>query len=95
MKNMYIICRDSATKGIINFFLEDGNRSYFLFQQKFRHSSYNFYKNGVPVRQAFSYKKTHRDTAIQKVISRLPMAIAYTEKEYDIAVLNKTSRNAA
>lgn len=90
MKEMFIICRNTATKGVISFYIEDRSKSYFLFQQKFRHSTYNFYKKGIPVSQAFSYKKTHNDKAIEQVIRRLPAQIAYAEKEYNIAVLNKT-----
>lgn len=39
---------------------------------------------------AFSHKKTHRDTAIQNVIKRLPAQLAYAEKEYGICILNKS-----
>lgn len=97
MKEMKIVCKDSNTQGIINFYVEDGNHSYFLFQQKFRHSTYRFYKNGVPVSQAFSHRKTHDDKAIANVIKRLPAQIAYAEKEYGIAILNKSKlwQNAA
>lgn len=97
MKEMMIICKDSRTKGIINFYVEDKTGSYFLFQQKFRHSIYAFYKNGVPVSQAFSHRKTHNDKAIAHVIKRLPSQIAYAEKEYGIAILNKSKlwQNAA
>ena len=97
MREMMIICKDSKTKGIINFYAEDKTGSYFLFQQKFRHSTYEFYKNGVPMSRAFSHKKTHDDKAIACVIKKLPAQIAYAEKEYGIAILNKSKiwQNAA
>ena len=96
MKEMVIICRDSSIKGIINFYAENSTQSYFLFQQKFRHSTYNFYRKGIPMKQAFSHRSTHRDKAIEQVIRRLPAQISYVEKEYGIAILNKTkSRKAA
>ncbi|MBR6385126.1 MAG: hypothetical protein IKS03_03270 [Ruminococcus sp.] len=90
MREMVIICKNSSTKGIINFFAEDSTQSYFLFQQKFRHSTYDFYKKGIPVRQAFSHRSTHRDRAIENVIKRLPSQISYIEKEYGVAILNRT-----
>lgn len=95
MKEMYIICKNSDTKGIITFYAENKEESYFLFQQKFRRSSYEFYKKGIRMTQAFSYKRTHRDKAIQNVIRRLPAQIAYIEKEYSISILDKTRKKAA
>jgi hypothetical protein len=95
MREMVIICRDSSIKGIINFYAEDDTRSYFLFQQKFRHSTYNFYKKGIPMRQAFSHRTTHRDKAIAYVIRRLPAQISYVEKEYGVAILNRTKAKKA
>ncbi len=90
MKEMMIMCKDSGTKGIINFYAVDGNENYFLFQQKFRHSTYDFYKKGIPLSRAFSHRNTHDNKAIANVIKRLPAQIAYAEREYGIAIMNKT-----
>ncbi len=91
----YIICRNSDTKGVINFYVTAGSESYFLFQQKFRHSIYEYYKKGIPVRMAFSHKNVHRDTAIENVIKRLPAQLAYAEREYGICILNKSRMQCA
>lgn len=96
MRNeMYIVCRNSNVKGVLNFYAVVRTEEYFLFQQKFRHSIYEFYKNGVPVRRMFDYKLAHDDRAIQNVIKRLPAQIAYAEKEHGICILNKTRQRFA
>lgn len=92
---MYVICRNSPVKGIINFYVENDTESYFLFQQRFRHSAYDYYKNGIPIKKAFDHKKIGRDKAIQNVIRRLPDNISYIEKEYHICILEKTKQKQA
>jgi hypothetical protein len=47
------------------------------------------------MRQAFSHRTTHRDKAIAYVIRRLPAQISYVEKEYGVAILNRTKAKKA
>lgn len=94
--NMYIICRESDMNGVLNFYAETGTEQYFLFHQKFRRSTYAFYKNGVSIHRVFDFKTAHGNRDIENVIKRLPAQIAYVEKEYNITILKRTAkRNAA
>ncbi len=90
MKKSVIFCQNSNTHGIIDFYLRTGVDSIYLFSQKFRHSTYEHYRNGLVLNEALSYKKAHRNKAIMNVIKRLPVNISYIEKTYGISVLNRT-----
>lgn len=90
MKKSVIYCKDSNNKGIIDFYITYGNENIYLFSQKFRHSVYDHYNRGVLLKDAFNYKKVHRDRAIMNVMKRLPLIINYIEKTYNIMIMNKT-----
>lgn len=91
MSNNIIYCRDSNVKGVIDFYITSGNENIYMFSQKFRHSIYGHYNKGVLLKDAFNYKKAHRDKAIMNVMKRLPSAINYIEKTYSIAIMDKTA----
>lgn len=95
MKNTYIVCRDSNIKGIINFYLYVSNEEVFLFNQKYRHSVYNFFKNGVILNTALDFKKAHNDKGIINVIRKLPSNISYIEKNYGYIIMERTKRKYA
>lgn len=88
----YIICKNSQQKGIINFFMQYENKEYFLFYTKYRHSTYNYFKNGVVIEKALDYSKAHCDTAITNVIKRLYSNIPYIEKEYGFKARKKSNK---
>ena len=90
MKNI-IYCKNSATKGIIDFYITSGRDDIYLFSQKYRHSIYDHYNRGVLLKNAFDYKKVHGDRAIMNVMKRLPSTISYIEKTHNIAIMNKTA----
>ena len=90
MKTSVIFCKDSNTRGIIDFYITSENESIYMFSQKFRHSTYNYYKNGVLLKDAFNYKKAHNDKAIMNVIKRFSPSINYIEKAYSVSILNRT-----
>ena len=68
MNNMYIICRESGIKGMLNFYAETQRERYFLFHQKFKHSTYAFYKNGVSIHKVFDFKTAHGNRDIENVL---------------------------
>jgi len=90
MKNI-IYCKDSNTKGVIDFYITSGRDDIYLFSQKYRHSIYNYYNKGILLKNAFDYKKVHGDRAIMNVMKKLPSMINYIEKTYSIAIMNKTT----
>ena len=90
MKTSVIYCKDSNTKGIIDFYITSENESIYMFSQKYRRSTYDYYRNGVLLKDAFNYKKIHNDKAIMNVIKRFSPSISYIEKEYSVSIMNKT-----
>ncbi len=92
-KRVYVCCRDTKTKGIIAYYIISGQGEYFLFTQKFRHSSYDYFHNGIPLEKAIKHP-SRNDAAISNTIRRILPSIHYIEKTYDIQLLNKTKKAA-
>lgn len=90
MKANVIYCKDSNTKGIIDFYITSANKSIYMFSQKFRHSTYNYYRKGVLLKDAFNYKKIHNDKAIMNVIKRILPTLSYIEKVYSVSIMKRT-----
>ncbi|MCQ2496974.1 MAG: hypothetical protein MJ131_10350 [Lachnospiraceae bacterium] len=91
MTTTTIYCRPTA-KGIHSFFLETEDMKIFLFSQPYRKGVGKLFGNGLMLSEALKYKKAHNDNAIIKTISKLPTYIRYVEKEYGIAVFEKTKK---
>ena len=86
---IYCIVSD---KGVHSFYmLHDGCR-YYLFQQDYRKSVQRYFRQGVSLRDAMNFKKTHNDGALRHTMEKLPSYIKYIEKEYGIAVSEKTKQ---
>ena len=85
----------TADKGIHTFYLVTDQGEYFLFNQDFRKGVHEYFGDGVRLDRALDHSKSHRDTAISKTMSKLPMYIKYIEKEYSIAVLKQTQKKKA
>ena len=79
-----------SSKGTHTFYLEQDGKSHFLFNQNYRKSVHKYFRHGVPLESAISFNKTHRDGALTNTMEKLPAYIKYIEKEYQIAVLDKT-----
>ena len=82
------------TKGVHSFYLEQDGRRYFLFNQNYRKSVQTYYQNGVALDTALDFNKIHRDGALTNTMDKLPAYIRYIEKEYQIAVFDKTRKSA-
>ena len=89
-----IYCK-SAAKGIHSFYLLVGGNEYFLFNQAYRKGVDEYYSRGVYIDNAIKHSRAHRDVAISRTMNKLPVYIGYVEKEYGIAVLNKTKKRCA
>ena len=79
-----VFCKTTA-KATQSFFVKVGGRDYFLFQQDFRKSNKEFFRNGVGVHAINNYSGVH-STAVRKTLDKLPSYIRYIEKEYDVAI---------
>ena len=85
-----VFCKTTA-KATQSFFVKVGGREYFLFQQDFRKSNKEFFRNGVGVHAINNYSGVH-STAVRKTLDKLPAYIRYIEKEYGVAIYEKTKK---
>ncbi|MCI9407011.1 MAG: hypothetical protein HFK06_01490 [Clostridia bacterium] len=83
-----IYCK-SIANGKQEFNLRVGQKSYLLFIQSYRASNHDYFKNGKPLTIALGITNV-RSWATRKTIEKLLPAIKYIEKEYDIAILDRT-----
>lgn len=87
----YIICKKNRT-GNLDFYMNGGNRSYYLFCQKYRKSTYEFCSKGLPLDDALNFSRAKGDKDVLHLIERLPSIIRYVEQEEDISVLKSTMK---
>ena len=85
-----IYCK-ATLKGIHTFYLSVDKKEYFLFKQNYRKSNREFFLNGKVLSEVISATDV-RSHATRKTIEKLLPAIKYIEKEYGIAVLERTMR---
>lgn len=83
-----IFCKTVA-KGKQSFYMTVNGQKYFLFTQDYRVSNKEYFQNGVSIFEINNYGGVH-STAVKKTLDKLPSYIKYIEKEYEIAVYNKT-----
>ena len=81
----------ATSKGIHTFYLSVDKKEYFLFKQNYRKSNREFFMNGKFLTEILNATNVHSH-ATRKTIEKLLPAIRYIEKEYGIAVLEKTKR---
>lgn len=89
-----IYCYLSNQK-VHEFYLSVSGNTYYLFSQKYRKSVHKYYRDGVHLKDAIDFSKSHRDNAIVHTMQKLPMYIRYAEKENGIAILNKTKMRSS
>lgn len=85
-----IYCRTVA-KGKQSFYVTVNGKRYFLFMQDYRVSNKAFFQNGVCISELNNYGNVH-STAVKKTLDKLPSYIRYIEKEYGVAIYEKTQR---
>lgn len=92
-KKVYVVCKDTNTKGILAYYVVSNEGTYLLFTQKFRHSTYRHFRGGLPLKKALQYP-ARNDSALCNTIRRLLPSIQYIEKTYDVQLLDKTRKVA-
>lgn len=75
-----------------SFYMVKDGRTYYLFSQDYRRGVQEYYSRGVTLNEAINYSRSHKDSAIQRTMSKLPMYIRYVEKEYGIEVMEQTKK---
>ena len=72
-----VFCKTTA-KATQSFFGKVGGREYFLFEQDFRKSNKEFFRNGVGVHAINNYSSVH-STAVKKTLDKLPSYIFFSQ----------------
>lgn len=94
MKAAVVFCVEE-TRGNHDFYVKVDGEVYFLFRQPWKAGVNEVFKNGVRLdKQLKSVSKKH-DYGIMKTLEKLPSHIKYIEKEYDIAILERTKKAMA
>lgn len=83
-----VYCKTVA-KDTLGLFAKIGDKEYFLFNQSYRKSIKEYFYNGVCVDNINNYSSAH-SCAVRKIMDKLPAYIRYIEKEYDVAIYEKT-----
>lgn len=94
MKAAVVFCVEE-TRGNHDFYVKVDGEVYFLFRQPWKAGVNEFFKNRVRLDKRFKGAIKHRDYAVLKTFEKLPSHIKYIEKEYDIAILEKTKKAMA
>ena len=88
--NSIVFCK-TTEKAIHSFFVKVNGKDYFLFKQDFKKSNKDFFYNGVSVYDISNYSGIH-STSVKKTLDKLPTYLRYIEKEYDVAIYDKTKQ---
>ena len=91
MKNI-IYCIET-NRGSLNFFIEQNNKDYFLFSQKYNEVVDKCFKNGISLPELLSIKKTRYNQSLMHTISKIPSHIKYIEKEYQVSIYDKKHKS--
>ena len=87
-----IIYCDTKTHGVHSFYLMFNGCEYFLFNQNYRKGVQEYFSRGVSLAESTDYSRSHKDSAIIKTMSKIPVYIKYLEKEYAIEVFEQTKK---
>lgn len=85
-----IFCRTVA-KGKQSFYVTVEGKRYYLFTQGYRVSNKEFFQNGVFISEINNYSGVH-STAVKRTLEKLPSYIRYIEKEFGVAIYEKTQK---
>ena len=83
-----IYCK-TTSKGKQSFYIYLNGKNYFLFEQDYRVSNKSFFKNGFYLNEKINFSKTH-STATRNTLTKILYYIKYIEKEFNVAILEKT-----
>ena len=79
-------------QGVHSFYLITEGQKYYLFSQNYRKGVQEYFAKGVSLKESMDFAKNHKDSAIIRTMTKLPMYIRYIEKENEIAVYEKTKK---
>ena len=85
-----LFCKSDG-RGMHSFYLQAENEVYFLFCQEYRRSNEEYFGRGVLLSDGLDFSGV-RNYAVRKTVEKLRIYVRYAEKEYGIAVLDKTKK---
>lgn len=86
--DLRIYCRDNGN-GNLQFYVTAEGQEYYLFSQRYHMSVHKYFRKGVSYRQAKDYTQA---VPVRKAMSRIPGAIRYIEKAYQVEILEQTKK---
>ena len=90
--NERVFCKTEST-GRQAFYLQQEDEVYFLFCQDYRKGNDEFFGRGVLLNHGLDYSGG-KNYAVRKTMEKLRIYLRYAEKEYGIAVFEKTKTRA-
>ena len=87
-----ITCRTTA-KDTQTFYVNINGKEYFLFNQEYRKSVKEHFWNGITINQINDYSNV-KSNAVKRTLDKLPSYIHYIEKEYDVAIYERTKKKS-
>lgn len=78
--------------GSHSFYLSVNGQDYYLFCQDYRKGVNEYFSKGVSLKDSTDCSKTHRDSALLKTMTKIPIYIKYIEKEYGIFVFEQAKK---
>lgn len=86
-----VYCKKNSN-GSLDFYAHSSSGECYLFTQKFYRSVYNMYRNPLTVKQATSFRRADENTALRKVVEKLPVYLRYAEKYDNYTPDNRKSK---
>lgn len=90
---MAVIYCVNNQKGKHTFYVNQNNKDYYLFSQKFKKSNKEVFQNGVDINKLNDYA-SHYSTSVRKVVTKVKPYIHYIENEYGVNIYDKTELKA-
>lgn len=85
-----IFCKTLA-KGVQAYYVTVDKKTYFLFQQAYHESNKAFFRKGVSINRVNNYSGVH-SASVRRTMDKLPTYIRFIEKEYGVAIYDKTRK---
>lgn len=97
MKKARVFCEfyydNNTNKAYQDFYLKHDGRNYFLFRQDYRKGIKEYFGcGGVEIDRALKNNWNKLDRSVIRTIDKMPCYIHYIEKQYNIAVLERTKK---
>lgn len=88
MKNI-VIGKANKNPKMIDFYLECGGESYYIFTRRYRATLFSFFKNGIHINKLFDLGKAHGNKVIINTMIQLKGMLKYIEEENNLQILCK------